>query len=90
VTRSGATDGETVRGAARDRQSADCREARSETGGSIVIAQGNLSNRNPFCLHRANSRARRRQLRGQPMNGLIYLIGLIVVIMAILSFFGLR
>jgi hypothetical protein len=25
-----------------------------------------------------------------PMNGLIYLIGLIVVIMAILSFFGLR
>jgi hypothetical protein len=34
--------------------------------------------------------ARRRQLRGRPMNGLIYLIGLIVVIMAILSFFGLR
>ena len=26
----------------------------------------------------------------KPMNGLIYLIGLIVVIMAILSFFGLR
>ncbi len=25
-----------------------------------------------------------------PMNGIIYLIGLIVVIMAILSFFGLR
>ncbi|MEA2994984.1 MAG: hypothetical protein QOG74_533, partial [Alphaproteobacteria bacterium] len=31
-----------------------------------------------------------RQIRGRPMNGLIYLIGLIVVIMAILSFFGLR
>jgi hypothetical protein len=27
---------------------------------------------------------------GDPMNGIIYLIGLIVVIMAILSFFGLR
>jgi hypothetical protein len=26
----------------------------------------------------------------RPMNGLIYLIGLIVVIMAVLSFFGLR
>ena len=26
----------------------------------------------------------------EPMDGLIYLIGLIVVIMAILSFFGLR
>jgi len=34
--------------------------------------------------------ARRQQLRGRLMNGLIYLIGLIVVIMAILSFFGLR
>jgi hypothetical protein len=29
-------------------------------------------------------------MRGRSMNGLIYLIGLIVVIMAILSFFGLR
>jgi hypothetical protein len=28
--------------------------------------------------------------REQPMNGIIYLIGLIVVIMAILSFLGLR
>jgi hypothetical protein len=25
-----------------------------------------------------------------PMNGLIYLVGLVVVVMAILSFFGLR
>ena len=32
----------------------------------------------------------RAQTEGDPMNGLIYLIGLIVVIMAILSFFGLR
>jgi hypothetical protein len=30
------------------------------------------------------------QLRGRSMNGLIYLVGLIVVILAILSFFGLR
>jgi hypothetical protein len=28
--------------------------------------------------------------RSSPMNGIIYLIGLIVVVMAILSFFGLR
>jgi hypothetical protein len=31
-----------------------------------------------------------RNLGDSPMNGLIYLIGLIVVILAILSFFGLR
>jgi hypothetical protein len=31
-----------------------------------------------------------QQLRGDLMNGLIYLIGLIVVIMAVLSLFGLR
>ena len=30
------------------------------------------------------------ELETKPMNGIIYLIGLIVVIMAILSFFGLR
>lgn len=30
-------------------------------------------------------------LRGNiPMNGIIYLVGLVVVVMAILSFFGLR
>lgn len=28
--------------------------------------------------------------RSSPMNGLIYLVGLVVVVMAILSFFGLR
>jgi hypothetical protein len=33
---------------------------------------------------------RRDKLRGRSMNGLIYLIGLIVVIMFILSFLGLR
>ena len=32
----------------------------------------------------------RSDLTEAPMNGLIYLIGLIVVILAILSFFGLR
>jgi hypothetical protein len=41
-------------------------------------------------LNAPHNVARRRQTRGRPMNGLIYLIGLIVVIMAILSFFGLR
>ncbi|RTM14141.1 MAG: hypothetical protein EKK33_07720 [Bradyrhizobiaceae bacterium] len=34
--------------------------------------------------------ATRRNGGGRTMDGLIYLIGLIVVIMAILSFFGLR
>jgi len=34
--------------------------------------------------------ARAEQLRGDLMNGLIYLVGLIVVIMFILSLFGLR
>jgi hypothetical protein len=36
------------------------------------------------------SRRTRRELRGRQMGGLIYLIGLIVVIMFILSFLGLR
>ena len=31
-----------------------------------------------------------RHLEGRPVNSLIYIIGLIVVIIAILSFFGLR
>jgi hypothetical protein len=35
-------------------------------------------------------RSRRAKLRGELMNGLIYLVGLIVVIMAVLSLFGLR
>ena len=35
-------------------------------------------------------RARRADKRRNVMNGLIYLVGLVVVIMAILSFFGLR
>jgi hypothetical protein len=35
-------------------------------------------------------RSPERGAKEQPMNGIIYLIGLIVVIMAILSFLGLR
>jgi len=31
-----------------------------------------------------------KQQRGLPMNGIIYLVGLVVVIIAVLSFFGLR
>jgi hypothetical protein len=30
------------------------------------------------------------KLRGNVMDGIIYLVGLIVIVMAILSFFGLR
>jgi hypothetical protein len=33
---------------------------------------------------------RHKPERSRPMHGLIYLVGLIVVILAILSFFGLR
>jgi hypothetical protein len=48
----------------------------------------------PFAAPRrspANRRGiQRAELREQPMSGLIYLVGLIVVILAILSFFGLR
>jgi predicted nucleic acid-binding Zn ribbon protein len=45
----------------------------------------NLAAPSRFCLLGLADRNRRRR-----MNGLIYLIGLIVVIMAVLSFFGLR
>ena len=31
-----------------------------------------------------------RQSQGRPMNNIIYIIGLIVVVLAILAFFGLR
>jgi|KBSMisStaDraftv2_1062788.scaffolds.fasta_scaffold6035581_2 hypothetical protein len=37
-----------------------------------------------------DARGSRAVRRSNPMNGIIYLIGLIVVIMAILSFLGLR
>jgi len=39
-----------------------------------------------FCVRACHG----RQFAERHMNGLIYLIGLIVVILAILSFFGLR
>lgn len=41
----------------------------------------------PFVL---SAKPTRRTVQEESMNGLIYLIGLIVVIMAILSFLGLR
>lgn len=34
--------------------------------------------------------ARGSESRGSGMNGIIYLVGLVVVILAVLSFFGLR
>jgi hypothetical protein len=36
------------------------------------------------------ARLSRKSIRRKIMNGLIYLVGLVVVIMAVLSFFGLR
>jgi len=32
----------------------------------------------------------RRQLQGDPVNGIIYIVGLIVVVLVVLSFLGLR
>ncbi len=49
----------------------------------------NLSDHRPFGL-RTCARAGLIVCEGELMNGLIYLVGLIVVIMAILSLFGLR
>ena len=41
-------------------------------------------------VHPAHAPAPSPARRSSPMNGIIYLVGLIVVIMAILSFLGLR
>jgi hypothetical protein len=48
----------------------------------------NLSDHHPFGVRTRAIPAHRCE--GELMNGLIYLVGLIVVIMAILSLFGLR
>jgi hypothetical protein len=63
---------------------------RVRDGPSIFIRRGNFSSRIPFRLNAPIRWRAGDKLEGDPMNGLIYLIGLIVVIMAILSFFGLR
>jgi len=52
-------------------------------------AARNLSNHHPFGVRDAPSRAL-KICEDKSMNGLIYLVGLIVVIMAVLSLFGLR
>jgi len=50
----------------------------------------------PSCLEQSSSRPLNRQrlhvayMEEDTMDGLIYLVGLIVIILAILSFFGLR
>jgi hypothetical protein len=58
---------------------------RQVSGGSRAAHKGNNSPGARFFAQPALMAA-----RSAPMNGIIYLIGLIVVIMAILSFFGLR
>jgi hypothetical protein len=50
-------------------------------------APGNFAATTSFCLR---CYGRSAHAGGNPMHGLIYLIGLVVVILAILSFFGLR
>jgi len=57
------------------------------------IARAGMAQRNYSETPRFMGAARRglgHPPKEHPMNGIIYLIGLIVVIMAILSFFGLR
>jgi hypothetical protein len=48
----------------------------------------NICRHHPFAV--ASRAASGAQTRGRAMNGIIYLVGLIVVIMFILSFLGLR
>jgi hypothetical protein len=50
---------------------------------------GTIRRRNVFRRHGGHSAAAKNAGRRR-MDGLIYLVGLVVVIMAILSFFGLR
>jgi len=54
----------------------------------FVDRLGNFSETLRFIGHRRRRRQRRPEER--PMNGIIYIIGLIVVVLAILSFLGLR
>ncbi|MEJ1160313.1 hypothetical protein [Prosthecomicrobium sp. N25] len=42
------------------------------------------------CVERYRSRSGSFETEGNPMNGIIYIIGLVVVVVAVLSFFGLR
>ena len=71
--------------------SRDCPDEAGPTRRAVDLhPPGELFQSHSVSFERAHKVARRRQTRGRPMNGLIYLIGLIVVIMAILSFFGLR
>jgi hypothetical protein len=52
--------------------------------------RGLVLGQEPFCFVVVLSVAGRHKRTEPPMHGLIYLIGLIVVILLILSFFGLR
>ena len=72
--------------------SRDC-EGRSEKESGLprpALESRNLSYGRPFRLRAASTIRRANCCEADSMNGLIYLIGLIVVIMAILSFLGLH
>jgi CDP-diglyceride synthetase len=56
----------------------------------IEVAEGLVLGQELFCFVVVLSVAGRHKRTEPPMHGLIYLIGLIVVILFILSFFGLR
>jgi hypothetical protein len=58
--------------------------------GGISTVGGNLHTSGRFCVRFTAEWAGTAKPLEAKMHGLIYLIGLIVVIMAILSFFGLR
>jgi len=54
----------------------------------LFRALRNISDHRPFAV--ASRAASGAQTQGRAMNGIIYLVGLIVVIMFILSFLGLH
>jgi hypothetical protein len=68
---------------ARPQTPVDC----DRGGGSGAVPGTNSA---PFGSQGSDCAGRAEPAGGAPMHGIIYLIGLIVVIMAILSFFGLR
>ena len=52
------------------------------------VRQG--TRRAPGCLYRVSRARGRGKVKGQRMNSIIYLVGLVVVVMAVLSLIGLR
>jgi len=54
---------------------------------SAIASRGNQAELTAFLSDRGHKPASRR---GLPVNSIIYIVGLVVVVVAVLSFFGLR